>query len=218
MENFIELSNYYSIQSSVYDKVYQKPERQNDLKYISIYLCDHFYNKEVLEIASGTGYWTKKIAQKANKVMSLDICPEMISIAKKNNDNCKNIEYLTTDIFNINVQINNFFNAAFSGFWWSHIPHSKIAHFIDTLHLLLQPMSQVIFIDNIYVPGISHKVEFTDKDDNTYVLRYLKNGKKCLVLKNYHHKDDLINILSDRAKCVEYTALEYTWILRVSLV
>ena len=59
-------------------------------------------DKVVLDIASGSGYGTKLLAQNAQKVYGVDVSPEAIEFSK-NNYNAKNIEYLLGDAEKIPV-------------------------------------------------------------------------------------------------------------------
>lgn len=59
-----DIISYYKDRAKEYEKKYSKPERQEDLKSIATILQEIFADKQVLEIACGTGYWTEKIADK----------------------------------------------------------------------------------------------------------------------------------------------------------
>jgi demethylmenaquinone methyltransferase/2-methoxy-6-polyprenyl-1,4-benzoquinol methylase len=53
------MRDYYAARAPEYDRVYQKPERQQDLRAIEAWLPSVFQAKSILEIACGTGYWTQ---------------------------------------------------------------------------------------------------------------------------------------------------------------
>ncbi|MES2780773.1 MAG: hypothetical protein V4651_12845 [Bacteroidota bacterium] len=54
-----DLVSYYHQRAKEYEKLYAKPERQEDLKEIATVLQGIFINKNVFEISCGTGYWTE---------------------------------------------------------------------------------------------------------------------------------------------------------------
>ena len=62
------LVDYYRASAPLYDGVYQKPERQDDLREIERWVAAVFAGRRVLEVACGTGYWTRFIAATATSV------------------------------------------------------------------------------------------------------------------------------------------------------
>jgi ubiquinone/menaquinone biosynthesis C-methylase UbiE len=58
-----DIVSYYKGRSKEYERIYSKPERQEDLKSATTILQEIFAGKQVLEIACETGYWTEKIAE-----------------------------------------------------------------------------------------------------------------------------------------------------------
>ncbi len=63
-----DMVSYYKDRANEYEKIYSKPERQNDLLLAGQILQDIFHDKEVFEIACGTGYWTEKISKTAHSI------------------------------------------------------------------------------------------------------------------------------------------------------
>jgi ubiquinone/menaquinone biosynthesis C-methylase UbiE len=58
-------------------------------------LTGHINNEmRVLEIGCGTGYFTRELAKTQSSVVSIDISPDLIEIAKNETKEFKNIEYL----------------------------------------------------------------------------------------------------------------------------
>ena len=57
--------DYYRERAPEYDQVYSKLERQEDLQAIRAWLPDVLRGRRVLDVASGTGYWTGVFAEHA---------------------------------------------------------------------------------------------------------------------------------------------------------
>lgn len=54
-----DMQSYYAARASEYERIYAKPERQADLRRLESMIPAMFARCNVLEIASGTGYWTQ---------------------------------------------------------------------------------------------------------------------------------------------------------------
>jgi len=88
---------YYSERAPEYEEIYEKPERQDELAQISHYLTNNFRNKQVKEIACGTGYWTKYISETAYSITASDINDSALEIAKSKSYDCP-VEFINEDI------------------------------------------------------------------------------------------------------------------------
>src|SRR4051812_38914247 len=76
------LADYYAKRAPEYERIYQKPERQTDLGTLQQFVAETFSRRSVLEVACGTGYWTRAIAAMARSVAATDINEEVLAIAR----------------------------------------------------------------------------------------------------------------------------------------
>jgi len=95
-----ELQSYYRSRASEYDQVYLKPERQADLRDVERWLPWHFTGATVLEIACGTGYWTRFITRSAAHVVAIDTSPETMRIAEGRVPSGR-AQFLVADAYNL---------------------------------------------------------------------------------------------------------------------
>ena len=58
-------AQFYTLSAANHDRVYDKPERQQDLEDMRGHVADVLKGHRVLELACGTGYWTRVIAEVA---------------------------------------------------------------------------------------------------------------------------------------------------------
>ena len=72
------MQSYYAARAGEYDTVYQKPERQADLRQIEQWLPTVLAGETVLEVACGTGYWTQFLAPVASSIVAIDAAPETL--------------------------------------------------------------------------------------------------------------------------------------------
>src|SRR6185437_13796275 len=110
---------YYRKRANEYEKIYQKPERQEELAEITELLQNGFANKTVFEIACGTGFWTQRISESAVSVFATDVNEEVLDIAMSKLYRRPNVHFEKDDIFNL--QHRHKHEALFGGFIWSHI-------------------------------------------------------------------------------------------------
>lgn len=208
-----ELQSYYAARATEYDKVYLKPERQPDLRAIESWLPAVFRDATVLEVACGTGYWTQFIAPAAAHVVALDSSAETMTIARSRVAGAK-ASFLVGDAYELSPGL-GMFNAAFAGFWFSHVPKARRHEFLRGLDALLVPGARVVLLDNLYVEGSSLPISETDADGNTYQARSLEDGSKHRVLKNFPSQAELqaaLGVLGQRSKFrtwQHYWAFEY---------
>ena len=134
------MQSYYAARASEYDKVYLKPERQADLRAIESWLPPIFTGASVLEVACGTGYWTQFLARVATSVVAVDAAPETMAIARSRMPEGK-VEFLVGDAYDLPRRAEKF-DAAFAGFWFSHIPKQRQLAFLAGLGHLLAPQDR----------------------------------------------------------------------------
>src|SRR5688572_19571697 len=96
-----DLLTYYSNRAKEYESIYLKPERQNDLAKLAKILQDFFNDDDLLEIACGTGYWTKFLAQKARHILATDFSNEVLEIARSKNLDTEKVTLLKADIYDL---------------------------------------------------------------------------------------------------------------------
>ena len=177
------LQSYYAARASEYDRVYLKPERQSDLRRIEQWLPSLLAGATVLEVACGTGYWTRFIAPVASAVVALDSSPETLRIARERVV-APQPEFHVGDAYAL-PRFGRSFSAAFAGFWFSHVPLERRREFLLGLNSALAPGALVVLLDNLFVAGSSSPISERDANGNTYQTRTLSDGSTHRVLKNF---------------------------------
>ena len=209
-----DLVEYYRRRAHEYEAIYEKPERQRDLAQLRTLIPELLRGARVLEIACGTGYWTQLIAQAAASVLATDLAEEPMRIAQSKHYP-KDTQFRRADAYAL--QGLGRFDAAFAGFWWSHVPRGRIEAFLASLHGCLESGARVVMFDNRYVPGSSTPVHSIDAEGNSYQLRRLGDGAEVRVLKNFPGEDELRRHLSPFAAQFSYREFEYYWLVEYRL-
>ena len=199
---------YYGARAPEYDRVYLKPERQADLRAIEQWVASRLVAARVLEIACGTGYWTQFIAPVALQVIALDAAPETLHIARGRVAG-SNVEFLVGDAYDLPRHAS--FDAAFSGFWFSHVPRARQREFLVGVNEAVRPGARVVMLDNRYVEGNSTPVTERDADGNGYQTRRLDDGSTHRVLKNFPSERELRSLVAGIGERPVFTTWNYYW-------
>ncbi|WP_433290957.1 alpha/beta hydrolase fold domain-containing protein [Pseudonocardia sp. CA-142604] len=136
-----------------------------------------------LEIACGTGLWTRHLAPRVEQLLALDAAEEPMAIARAR-VNAPNVTYLEADIFS--WRPSERYDFIFFGFWISHIPRAQWLGFWKMLADALAPGGSIFFIDNSLHPdgGIStsdHRQSGADEIET----RVMNDGRRYTVVKNF---------------------------------
>lgn len=203
--------DYYAKRAAEYERIYAKPERQNDLAALRARIGKMFAGRQVLELACGTGYWTPVIAGSAAKVLALDVNQEVIEIAKAKTYSGNNVSFSRGDAYD--PPRHPECNALFAGFWWSHVPLARLDAFIESATAAVAPGALLAFLDNRYVEGSSTPVSRRDAEGNQYQARKLDDGSSHEVLKNFPTEGELIQRASRHGWGANVELLEHYWLL-----
>ena len=100
---------------------------------------------DILELACGTGIWTKHLVADAKKVVAVDVSFEMLEINHHRvADN--RVIYIEADLFSWKPIES--FDYIFFGFWLSHIPSSFFDGFWYMIDDALKANGRVFFVDS----------------------------------------------------------------------
>jgi len=185
---------YYRLRAPEFEEIYHNEDeiRRDERIGIIKTLKQAFKALIVLEIACGTGYWTRILSSVAKKIVAIDMAPEMLEIARNKKYSCP-VEFHMADAYHLPFTSHSY-DAGLANFWFSHVPKNKIAAFLESFHQRLKPGGMVLMADDVFQEGVGGKFITIEGDDNTYKLRTLKDDSKHRVLKNYYSKNELISI------------------------
>lgn len=208
-----DLVAYYRERAQEYERVYQKPERQEELSEFSAILQEIFAGKHVFEIACGTGYWTERIARAANFILATDINEAVLDVARAKAYPEDRVTFKQADIFSLKDTLVRY-ESLFGGFIWSHILLQDLPEFIGILNSRVVTGGTVVLLDNHYVEGSSLPLTEQDKAGNTYQIRTLDDGSTHRVLKNFPTEEFLRKVLENKATDIEFISQKHYWLLR----
>ena len=209
-------AQYYAKSASNHDRIYDRPERQQDLAEMREHLADVLRGHTVLELACGTGYWTRLIADVADKVVATDINPEMIAMAQLRAMPSEKVSLRVADAYDLPADVGDF-TAVFIGFWWSHVKREEQEKFLAQLCAKVGKDMFIVLLDDAYVEGSSETVARTDMEGNTYQIRTAPDGDRYEIPKTYPSDSALRKKLASSVREIKIVRLEYYWMLTCRL-
>src|SRR5215475_4660081 len=103
--------------------------------------------QSVLELACGTGLFTRRIAPRVARLTAVDASPEVLAINRARVA-ASNVEYVEADLFAWRPPER--YQAVFFSFWLSHVPEERFAAFWRSVSAALAPGGAVFLIDSAF--------------------------------------------------------------------
>jgi SAM-dependent methyltransferase len=143
-------------------------------------LADFGPRGNVLELACGTGQWTERLSQYADRLTAVDAAPEAIEINRARAHGVP-IRFVPADLLSWRPQER--FDVVFFSFWLSHVPPNRFARFWAMVADALAPGGRVFLIDNAR-SDVAARVDPEDPGpDASSVVRHLSDGRRFRVWK-----------------------------------
>jgi ubiquinone/menaquinone biosynthesis C-methylase UbiE len=205
-----DLTAYYAARAGEYDRIYLKPERQADLAGLRDTVSRFATGRHVLEVACGTGYWTEVMAPAAASLTGIDRVPEVLAAARARRLP-PHARLLEADAFDLE-RVPGRFDAAFAGFWCSHLRRDEMTRFLAGLHRRLGRGARVMLLDNRNVAGSSTPIARTDDNGDTWQVRRLDDGREFEILKNHPAPGEVERRVREAGgAAVRVVEMEYYW-------
>ncbi|MGA3007735.1 MAG: class I SAM-dependent methyltransferase, partial [Opitutaceae bacterium] len=165
-----------------------------------------FRGEDVLEVACGTGYWTKALARTARSVFATDVSERVLTLARTKNYGNATVNFLKADCYAL-PQFDALFTAGFGAFWWSRIPRVRLREFMTDFHSHLAAGAKVAFIDHRYFEGRSTPLfrAGVNGEADTFQMRTLHDGHVHKVRKNFPSPEELTEVVGEFGRDIEVT-------------
>jgi demethylmenaquinone methyltransferase/2-methoxy-6-polyprenyl-1,4-benzoquinol methylase len=138
---------------------------------------------DVLELACGTGLFTRLIAPRVARLASIDASTEVIEINRAR-VGADNVEYVQADLFAWRPVRR--YDAIFFSFWLSHVPDSRFAAFWELVASALAPGGAAYLIDSAFDPTSTAKDHVLPGREAGIVTRKLNDGREFRIVKVFY--------------------------------
>jgi 2-polyprenyl-3-methyl-5-hydroxy-6-metoxy-1,4-benzoquinol methylase len=155
-----EQAAYYRARAPEYDEWWQRSGRYDrgpdatgrwhaEVAQVEAELSRVALTGDVLELASGTGWWTERLARSARHLTCIDASAETIEInrARLTSAGLTLPRYELANLFEWTPAAT--FDAVFFSFWLSHVPNDRVESFWTKVAAALRPGGRAFFIDSL---------------------------------------------------------------------
>jgi SAM-dependent methyltransferase len=142
----------------------------------------------VLELACGTGLWTRRLVGYADTVTAVDASPEVIELARTELKDPK-VDYVCADLFAWEPPTG--YDVCFFSFWLSHVPEAQFENFWAKVGRTLRPGGRVFFVDDLpseLSSAVDHPLP--DRGEET-MIRRLDDGREFRIIKRFYEPSAL---------------------------
>ena len=203
-----EQIGYYRARAGEYDQVYAV---RQDVQELLALVGELPVGGEVLELACGTGQWTRLLAERARAVTAVDAAPEALAIARERVPS-EAVRFVRADLFD--WQPERRYDTVFFAFWLSHVPPARLPAFWRTVAAALVPGGKAVFVDD--GPGQAATENVLDGTPVPEVRRRLDDGREYRVVKVFHDTRRLAGQLAELGWTVEVRSVGGHFIVGVA--
>ena len=203
---------YYRSRADEYDEWFLRQGRYDhgselnarwfaEVEQVARALTEFAPSGDTLEMASGTGLWTQRLAPMARTLTVVDSSPETHAINRQRltaagvaADVVDSVRFLVADLFE--WQPDRQYDTIFFSFWLSHVPPERLESFWRTVRAALAPGGRVFFVDARYDETSTAKDHQLEGPDAHAVTRRLNDGREYRIVKVFYRPGELAQRLT----------------------
>jgi SAM-dependent methyltransferase len=136
--------------------------------------------QSALELACGTGLFTRRIAPRVANLTAVDASPEVLAL-NRGRTAAANINYVEADLFR--WRPSERYDAVFFSFWLSHVPAQQFARFWQIVTAALAPGGAAYLIDSAFDPTSTARNHDLPPRETGVVTRKLNDGREFRIVK-----------------------------------
>ncbi len=175
-----EQLTYYRKMAQEYDeKTGQTEDLQRAFARARDLLQQHAPVEQMLELACGTGTWTRALLALGRELTAIDASPEMFQQA---------------DLFQ--WQPRQQYDLVFFANWLSHVPPPRLDAFLGTVARAVRPGGSLVMVDQYAPMQEDREIIVRDAEEGAiYAKRSLLNGQTFIIVKVFYDLQVIENLL-----------------------
>ena len=207
-----QLQAYYSRRATTYDQggEFDAPKCGALLRELAPVVQSALIGRRVLEIACGTGIWTKVAADVAQHIVATDVADATLEQARHKQLAPDKVEFRLADAYALD-DLTGEFDAGLAVQWFSHMPKHRYDEFFAAWHRRLGPNAVVLIADTQPDEKLMHKAFSKPGEPDAYQKRRTIDGGEFEIIKNYFIAAELRDIFGPRSKDLTLHWGEHGW-------
>src|ERR1700756_576775 len=150
---------------------------------------------DVLELACGTGLWTRRLVAHATHVTAVDAAPEVLAINRARVGD-PTVTYIKADLFEWTPDPESCDVCVFT-FWLSHVPADRFPPFWDRVSTALRPGGRAFFIDSARTENSTAADHRLPDEGQPTMTRRLDDGREFQIVKRFYEPEPLTAALNE---------------------
>lgn len=143
----------------------------------------------VLELACGTGLWTRHLVRYADRLTAVDAAPEVLAINRARVSDPR-VSYVEADLFDWEAEAGAY-DACVFAFWLSHVPADRFAAFWARVARALADHGRVLFIDSARTDRSTAADHRLPQAGEQTMIRRLDDGREFRIVKRFYDPPEL---------------------------
>jgi len=143
---------------------------------------------DVLELACGTGLWTRHLMRYAGSVTAVDAAPEVLAINRARVGDAR-VRYVEADLFDWTPDAQ--YDACVFTFWLSHVPEDRFEGFWGMVGRAVKPGGRVFFIDSARTERSTAADHVLPGSGDDTMTRRLDDGREFQIVKRFYDPGEL---------------------------
>jgi demethylmenaquinone methyltransferase/2-methoxy-6-polyprenyl-1,4-benzoquinol methylase len=146
--------------------------------------------EQALEMACGTGVWTRPLLGVAQRILAVDASPEMLALNRAKVADAR-VRYQLADLFAWEADAP--VDLAFAALWFSHVPAERLPPMLAALRRAVRPGGQLCIIDEPESSPVRPPVA----ENPDLEMRELLDGRQFQIVKIYQSPQRLAALCID---------------------
>lgn len=140
--------------------------------------------EQVLELACGTGTWTRALLPLGRELTAIDASQEMLALARQKVASAA-VQFQQADLFA--WQPRQQYDLVFFANWLSHVPPQRLDAFLGTVARAVRPGGSLAMVDQ-YAPMPEDRAISvqTEEGEAIYARRSLRDGRTFTIVKVFY--------------------------------
>jgi ubiquinone/menaquinone biosynthesis C-methylase UbiE len=155
--------------------------------------------EQMLELACGTGTWTRALLPLGRELTAIDASPEMLALARQKVGNAL-VQFQQADLFQ--WQPKQQYDLVFFANWLSHVPPQRLDAFLGTVARAVRPGGSLAMVDQYAPMPEDREISVRDAEEGAiYANRSLRNSQTFLIVKVFYD----LQLIEHRLDALDFT-------------